>query len=187
MSDQDRSITGTLKEATGMSIGWAVVLIVLGAVALCMPFATGISVSVFVGLVIIFSGFAYAAYAFAASGAGGFIWRFLVGIVYVLGGGYLVFHPQLALESLTLVVAAIFFMEGVMETIVFFQFRDLPGAGWTLFDGIVSLVLAFLIWRGWPSTSSWVIGTLLGINLIVGGVIRLTYSVSARKAVKAIA
>jgi len=187
MSSQDRSITGTLKEATGMSIGWAVVLIVLGVVALCMPFTTGISVSVFVGLIIIFSGFAYVAYAFAASGAGGFIWRLLVGVVYVLGGGYLVYHPQLALESLTIVVAAIFFIEGVMETIVFFQFRNLPGAGWILFAVIASLVLAFLIARPWPSSSSWAIGTILGANLIVSGVTRLIYSVSARKTLKAIA
>ena len=176
-----------MKEATGLSIGWSIVLLVLGVVALLMPFTTGIAVSVFVGWIIVFSGFAYVAYAFAASGAGAFIWRFLVGAVYVLGGGYLAFHPGLALESLTLVVAAIFFIEGVMETIAFFQFRNLPGAGWLLFDGIVALVVAYLIWRPWPSSSSWAIGTLVGVNLIVSGLTRLMYSVSARKTLKAIA
>jgi uncharacterized membrane protein HdeD (DUF308 family) len=135
----------------------------------------------------VFSGFAYLAYAFAAQGAGAFFWRMLVGIVYVGGGGYLAFHPGIALESLTLLMAAVFFIEGVTEIIVFFQFRPLSGSGWILFDGIMTLILAYLIWRPWPSSSAWAIGTLLGINLIVSGFTRLMYSVEARKALKAIA
>src|SRR5258708_2457011 len=84
-------------------------------------------------------------------------------------------------------VAAIFFIEGVTEIVVFVQFRSLPGAGWALFDGIVTLILAYMIWRPFPSSASWAIGTLLGANLIVSGFTRLMYSVEARKTLKAIA
>ena len=182
-----QSTSGVFKEAAGMSIGWSIVMIVLGFVAVLMPFATGIGVSIFVGWIMVFSGFAYMAYAFAAQGAGSFLWRMIVGIVYVVGGGYLAFHPGIALESLTLLVAAIFFIEGVTEMVVFFQFRSLPGSGWILFDGIVTLILAYLIWRPWPSSSAWAIGTLLGANLIVSGFTRLMYSVEARKTLKAVA
>lgn len=180
------SATDVLKQATGMSIGWAIVMLVLGVVAILMPFTTGLAVSIFVGWIMVFSGFAYVAYAFGAQGAGSFFWRLLVGIAYVAGGGYLAFHPGIALESLTLVVASIFFVEGIIETVLFFQFRSLPGSGWILFDGFITLVLAYMIWRPWPSSSSWAIGTLLGINLIVSGATRLMYSVSARKTIKAI-
>ena len=182
-----QSTTNVFKEAAGMSIGWAIAMVVLGFVAILMPVATGIGVSIFVGWIMVFSGFAYLAYAFAAQGAGAFLWRMLVGIVYVGGGGYLAFHPGIALESLTLLVAVIFAVEGVTEFVVFFQFRNLPGSGWILFDGILTLVLAFLIGRQWPSSSAWAIGTLLGINLIVSGFTRLMYSVEARKSLKAIA
>ena len=88
-----QSITGTLKEATGMSIGMAVIMIVLGFLAVFLPFATGIGISILVGWIIVFSGFAYLAYAFAAQGAGAFLWRTLVGVAYVIGGLYLAFHP----------------------------------------------------------------------------------------------
>jgi uncharacterized membrane protein HdeD (DUF308 family) len=182
-----QSTTDVLKEATGMSIGWSIVMLALGVLAILMPFTTGIAVAIFVGWLMVFGGFAYVAYAFAAQGAGAFLWRLLLGIVYVVGGGYLAFHPGIALESLTLVVAAIFFVEGVIETIVFFEFRALPGSGWILFDGLLTLVLAYLIWRPWPSSSSWAIGILLGINLIVSGATRLMYSVTARKMLKAVA
>jgi uncharacterized membrane protein HdeD (DUF308 family) len=182
-----QSITGEIKEATGMSIGMAAVMIVLGFLAVLLPFATGIGIAILVGWIIAFSGFAYLAYAFAAQGAGAFLWRTLIGVVYVIGGVYLAFHAGLALESLTLVVAAIFFAEGVLDIVVFFQFRSLSGSGWILFDSVVTLLLAYLIWRPWPSSSIWAIGTLVGINLIVSGFTRLMYSVAARKTMKAIA
>jgi uncharacterized membrane protein HdeD (DUF308 family) len=183
----EQSITDVFKEATGMSIGLAVVMILLGFLAVFLPFATGIALSILVGWIIVFSGFAYLAYAFAARGAGAFLWRTLIGIAYVVGGFYLAFHPGLTLESLTLVVAAVFFVESVLEFIVFFQFRALSGSGCILFDGILTLVLAYVIWRPWPASSLWAIGTLVGINLIVSGSTRLMYSVGVRKTVKAIA
>ena len=86
-----------------------------------------------------------------------------------------------------LVVAAIFLVEGVLEIVVFIQFRALSGSGWILLDGIVTLLLAYLIWRPWPSSSRWAIGILLGINLIVSGITGLMFSVAARKALKVVA
>lgn len=176
-----------LKEVTGVSIGWAVAMIVLGFLAVCLPFAAGIGVSILVSWIIVLCGVAHLAFAFAARGAGAFLWRMLLGIVYVVGGGYLAFHPRLALVTLTLVVAAIFLVESVLAFVVFFHIRALSGSGWILFDAIVTLLLAYLIWRPWPSSSVWAIGILLGINFIVSGFTRLMWSVAARKVLKALA
>lgn len=180
-------MTGQFKEATGMSIGWAVVMTALGFTAVFLPFATGLAVSIVVGWLIVFSGIAYLAYAFSSHGAGSFLWRMLIGIAYVVGGIFLTFHPGLTLESLTIIVAAILLAESALEVVVYFQFRSMPGAGWILFDAILTLVLAYVIWRPWPSSSGWAIGTLLGVNLIVSGITRLMYAVSARKTLNAVA
>ena len=181
-----QSTTGIIKKAAGASIGWGVVMILLGVLALFLPLATGIGVSIAVGWIIVFGGIAYVASAFSARGAGSFLWRLLIGVVYILGGLYLAFNPGLALASLTLTMALMFFFEGVLETVVFFQFRTLPGSGWVLFDGLVTLFLAYLIWRPWPSSSIWAIGTILGINLIMSGFTRLMYSVAARRTLVAV-
>lgn len=180
------STTGIFKQAAGASIGWGIVMILLGVLALFLPLAVGIGVSIAVGWIIVFGGIAYVASAFAARGAGSFLWRLLIGAVYILGGLYLAFHPGLALESLTLAMAVMFFFEGVLETVLFFQFRTLPGSGWSLFDGLVTLLLAYLIWRPWPVSSIWAIGTILGINLIMSGFTRLMYSVAARRTLEAV-
>jgi uncharacterized membrane protein HdeD (DUF308 family) len=69
---------------------------------------------------------------------------------------------------------------------VFFQFRTFTGSGWVLFDAIVTLLLAFIIMRPWPSSSSWAIGIILGIDLILSGSIVLVYSLAARKTLEAL-
>jgi len=181
-----QSTTNIFKQAAGASIGWGIVMIVLGVLALFLPLATGIGISIAVGWIIVFSGIAYVASAFAARGAGSFLRRLLIGAVYILGGLYLAFNPGLALESLTLAMAVMFFFEGVLETVVFFQFRTWPGSGWVLFDGVITLFLAYLIWRPWPGSSIWAIGTILGINLITSGFARLMYSVAARRTLEAV-
>ena len=175
------------KGAAGISIGWSIVMIVMGFVAVLLPFAAGIGVSIVVSWIIAFAGVAYLVYAFAATGIGAFLWRMLIGAIYVFGGGYLALHPGLALESLTLVVAVIFFLEGIMEIVVFYQLRAMSGSGWILSDALVTLLLAYLIWRPWPFGSLWAVGTLVGANLIFRGVTWLMYSSSARRALKAMA
>jgi uncharacterized membrane protein HdeD (DUF308 family) len=181
-----QSTTNIFKRAAGASIGWGIVMILLGVLALFLPLATGIGISIAVAWIIVFGGIAYVASAFAARGAGSFLWRLLIGAVYILGGLYLAFNPGLALASLTLAMAVMFFIEGVLETVLFFQFRTLPGSGWALFDGLVTLLLAYLIWRPWPGSSIWAIGTILGVNLITSGFTRLMYSVAARRTLEAV-
>jgi uncharacterized membrane protein HdeD (DUF308 family) len=175
-----------IKKVTGASIGWAVVMILLGLLAVILPLVTGIVISVLVAWITVLSGLAYLASAFAGRNAGAFIWRLLIGLVYIAGGGYLAFHPQLALETLTAVLAIIFTVEGVLEIVTFFQFRVYSGSGWVLFDGLVTLLLAFLIWLPWPNSSSWAIGIILGVNLIVTGFTVLMYSLTARKTLEAL-
>jgi uncharacterized membrane protein HdeD (DUF308 family) len=181
-----QSTTGIFKQAARTTIGWGIVMVLLGVLALFLPLATGIGISIAVGWIIVFSGIAYVASAFAARGAGSFLRRLLIGAVYILGGLYLAFNPGLALESLTLAMAVMFFFEGVLETVVFFQFRTWPGSGWVLFIGVITLFLAYLIWRPWPGSSIWAIGTILGINLITSGFARLMYSVAARRTLEAV-
>ena len=175
------SVKKAIKEVTGASIGWAVVIMVLGLLAVILPHASGIAISVVVAWLIVFSGVAYLAFAFTSLSAGRFIWRLLIGALYILGGGYLAFHPGIALESLTVVLAVIFALEGLLELTSFFMFRVIPGSSWVLFDALVTLLLAGLILYPWPSSSTWAIGIILGVNLIFSGVTVLMYALAARK------
>lgn len=174
-------LTDALKSAAGLSIGVAILMIVAGLLAIFQPFAAGLGISLLLGWLIVISGFLYLIYAFTAEGAGGFLWRTLVGVVYIVGGFYLVFNPLLALASLTIVLAAILIAEGVLRIVAFFQLRDLPGASWLIIDGIVTIVLGVLIAYPFPGSSEWAIGTIFGVNMLFSGITRLMFSISARK------
>jgi uncharacterized membrane protein HdeD (DUF308 family) len=190
MNEQNTKQTGLaddLKSIAGLSIGMAVLMIVVGLLAIFNPFAAGLGISMVLGWLIVISGITHVIYAFAAGGVGGFLWRTLVGIVYIIGGFYLVINPPLALASLTLVVGILLIAEAVAQFIAFFQLREMSGAGWILFDGIMTLLMGILILYSYPGSSEWVIGTIFGVNMLFSGVTRLMYSITARKLFSSVA
>jgi uncharacterized membrane protein HdeD (DUF308 family) len=83
------------------------------------------------------------------------------------------------LASLTLALSTYLLAEGVLELILSFRLRPMPGSGWLLFDGIVTLILGVMIWRTWPSSTEWVIGTLVGISMLFSEISRLMLSLTA--------
>ena len=118
---------------------------------------------------------------------GGLTWELLLGILYIFVGVYALLHPVAGLAALTLVLAIYLFAEGVLELILSFHLRPMPGSNWLLFDGIITLILAILIWRSWPSSTEWVIGTLVGISMLFSGAARLSLSLAARRMVAKLA
>ena len=166
---------------SGGSIVWAILLIVFGFLAIALPLGTSLGVVMIVAWLIILSGGFQFIHAFQSKGAGSIAWKLLVAVVYLIAGIYFLMHPLLGLASFTLALAFFFVAEGVMDLIAYFQNRSAEGAGWILFDGIVTLILGILVWRHWPSSSGWVIGTLVGISMLMTGVTRLMLSLAARR------
>jgi len=169
------------KESIGWSIGLSVLMIVAGILAIVIPPAAGIAVLFVVAWLLIFSGAAHLVFAWHVRTSGGVIWEVLLGILYAGVGVYTLIHPVAGLAALTLVLAIYLFVEAVFELILSFRLRPMPGSNWILFDGIVTLILAILIWRSWPSSTEWVIGTLVGISMLFSGVSRLSLSLAARR------
>ena len=173
---------------TSREIRWSVVLsvlmIVAGFLAIVVPPASGIAVALLVGWLLIFSGAAHLAYAWHRRHRGGVWWGMLLGILYIAAGGIILAYPLVGLESLTLVLAAYLFVESVLEFVLAFFLRPLKGSGWLLLDGIITLILAIMILRTWPSSALWVIGTLVGISIALSGVARLMLSLAARRVIQ---
>jgi uncharacterized membrane protein HdeD (DUF308 family) len=105
----------------------------------------------------------------------------LLAIIYVMGGFYFLTHPLLGLGTLTLFLAVILVMEALVELIAYFVIRREDGSGWRLVNAIVTLILGGMIWGGWPSSSVWAIGTLVGVNLMMTGFSRLMLGAAARR------
>ncbi len=166
---------------SGGSIVWAILLIVFGFLAIALPLGTSLGVVLIVAWLIVLSGGFQFIHAFQSHGAGSIAWKLLVAVIYLIAGIYFLLHPLMGLASFTLALAFFFVAEGVVDLIGYFQNRSAEGSGWILFDGIVTLILGILVWNHWPSSSGWVIGTLVGISLVMTGTTRLMLSLAMRR------
>jgi uncharacterized membrane protein HdeD (DUF308 family) len=158
----------------GWSIFLGILLVIAGLFSIAMPPFAGIAASLFFGWLIMFAGVAHLVYAWSQHGAGHILWQILIGVVYILAALYMLFFPVRGMAAIALVLAFYIAVEGVLEIAEFSALRPLPGAGWFLFDGIISLFLACMIFYHWPSSSFWAVGILVGVSLLFSGIARLT-------------
>jgi uncharacterized membrane protein HdeD (DUF308 family) len=177
----------TARKSMTWSIVLSVLMIVAGILAIVIPPVAGIAVTILIGWLLIFSAVAHFVFAWHTRGAGAILWEVLLGIVYFFAGIYLLWNPVVGLVSLTLGLAFYLFAEAVLEFILAFRLRPLPGSGWLFLDGIITLILAIMIWRTWPASSPWALGTLVGVSMLFSGISRLMLSMAARSLLNKVA
>jgi uncharacterized membrane protein HdeD (DUF308 family) len=170
-----------VKKSIGLSIALSILMIVAGLLAIAGPMAAGVAVDVVVAWLLVFSGGVHIVYSWHTRTAGGFLWEILVGVLYLATGVYLLVHPAAGLASLTIALAVYLTLEAVLEFVLGFSLRPLGGSGWLFFDGVITLILALMIWRAWPSSSVWAIGLLIGVSMLFSGTSRLMLSLAARR------
>lgn len=172
---------GAIKKATGWFIAIAVVFILLGMFAIAEPWIAGLGVTLLVGWLLVFGAVAHFISAFKGGGAKHVIMQVLVGLVYLIGGGYFLTHTIMGVSTLTLLLATVILVEGVLEFVAYLRLRSTGGSAWLLVNGVVTVFLGGLIWFHWPSSSIWAIGLLVGVNLLMTGISRLMLGLAARR------
>lgn len=165
----------------GWSIALSVVLILLGLIAVTLPQIGGLAVALYFGWLLLLGGVALLVFAWWTHAAGVMSLQAVLGAVYVLIGGFLITRPAAGLASLTLLLAGYLLIEGLLELTAAFRVQPRAGRTWLVIDGVVALVLAVMIVTSWPSSAAWVVGTLVGINMIIGGVSRLMVTNAVRR------
>ena len=171
---------GTIARSTvDWSVFLSIFMILAGIVALVAPATAGISVTVYVGWLLIFSGIAHLAFAWDTRTSGGAVWELLLGILYILVGAYLLCHVAAAIAALTVLLGVYLFIEAILEFVLSYRIRPLPGSGWLALDGIITMLLAILMWKTWSTPLA--IGVLVGISMLFSGISRLALSLAMRR------
>lgn len=87
-----------------------------------------------------------------------------------------------------LVLGITIFVQGIIQVAIAFQLRRLSSNwGWMLTSGIIGIIFGIVVWSNLPSSAIRLIGTLIGINLLLDGVWMLTLHSSATCRVNACA
>lgn len=159
-----------LKQHRGLIIFEGIVFTFLGCLAVAVPGISTLSMELFIGWLFLLGGIVAGYRSFKSRESAGFIGSFLVALMYVIFGILLLVYPMAGIISLTLVLTFFFIVEGISKIILGFQWRPENKWGWMIFSGIISLAMAGIIFAGWPGTALWVIGLLVGINMIFLGI-----------------
>ena len=158
-----------------------IVLIVLGFLAVAEPNVATLAVTLFAGWLFFIAGVFRAASAWHSRSMPGFAWAMLTALLSVVLGLILILRPLAGVLTLTIVLVAFFIVEGIASIVGAIEHRrHLRSWVWVMFSGIVDLLLAYLIWAGWPSSADWAIGLLVGINMLFFGLSLVMTALAAR-------
>lgn len=162
-----------LTKNRGLFITEGIFFIILGILAIALPVWSTLSFELLLGWLFIVGSIIQFVRTFQFHKAGEVVWSLISAILYLVVGIILLAYPLTGILTLTLLLAAFFLVEGIAKLILSFELRSFGNWGWLLLSGILSIILAALIWSGWPGTATWVIGLLVGINLLFLGVTQL--------------
>jgi uncharacterized membrane protein HdeD (DUF308 family) len=170
-----------VKRATSWSMALSVLMIIAGILAIAAPYYAGLTVTVVVGWLLLVSAVLHLVYAFRGGRATAVVWEILLAIVYALIGFYILANPRIGLASLAFAIAFYLFVEAILEFALSYQLRNESGAGWMLVDGIITMILAFLIWANWPNSSVWAVGIIVGVSMLFSGITRVMITSTVRR------
>ena len=172
-------LTAKITENRGIFIALGLVLIVVGIIAIGAPLATTIVAKVFLGWVLLMAGVSQVLHAFATRGWRGFLGELLLGALYIAVGVWLAFFPLAGIIGLTVLLAATFVADGLLKLQIGWRVRPESGWFWMIVSGIVAIVAGVLLVMGLPSTATWAIGLLAGVNILVSGIAFLSVALGS--------
>ncbi len=159
-----------LRAKSGWVIALGAVYVIAGIVALgSVVLATAATVFI-VGVMMVIAGAAEVINAFQVKTWDKFLLWLLLGVLYIVAGFVTFENPLLAAAFLTLLLAFSLIASGIMRIVLGFGMREALPWGWVVLSGVVTLLLGLVILAHWPVSALYVLGLLLGVDLIFAGI-----------------
>lgn len=168
------------------SWGWLALLgaisFIGGILALANPFGATLAAALLAAWTFVLFGVLQIIQAFRVRGWSGFLWSLLLGVVTLAVGISILARPGAGIVSLTVLVAIMFLVLGVVKLMYAFALRPISGWVWVLVSGLISLLLGVMILADMPWSAAAVLGILLAVELLSNGVFLLFVAFGLRAA-----
>ena len=160
----------TLRHKWGLVLALGIALVACGVVALMsVVLATAVTV-LWVGAMMVAAGVIEIAHGFKQQGWGrAFLW-IATGALYVVAGVFAFINPLLASVVLTLVLGIALIAAGIARFLMGLHLMGGGHSGWIMLSGLVTFLFGLVILVHWPTSSLYVLGIVLGVDLIQAGV-----------------
>lgn len=165
---------------SGFMVAIGVVSITLGIAALLFPWWATLGVELVFGAFLLIVGVLDLIRVFFDRPPGGVALNVIFGILAIVAGGLLLAYPLQGVVTLTLVLALFFLLGGIFKTAAAWSLPPGPGRRWLLISGIISLGLALIVLVALPESAFWLLGVLIGIDLIFFGAAQIAFATAVR-------
>lgn len=163
-----RQEAGNIHKKWGLFLGFGLVLALLGLFMISTAWATTLFSVVLFGCMLVTVGIIQLAQALVTHSWHGLFISLLLAILYFVTGALCISKPTIAAVDLTLLIAAVCFIGGLFRIMASLIIRFKTWE-WVFFNGIITCLLGVLIFAEWPLSSLWVIGTFVGIDVLLSG------------------
>jgi uncharacterized membrane protein HdeD (DUF308 family) len=177
------ALTRSMHEHWGLFLAEGIILSLLGLAAIIVPPLAGLVTTIFLGWLFLIAGIVGLIATMRARQAPGFGWALLSALVALIAGLVLLWNPLQGLITLTYVLTAFFIIDGILLVVLAISHRrEFSGKWqWMMVNGVIDLVLAAIVISGMPGSLVWVLGLLVGIDMIFGGATLIAMALDARQ------
>lgn len=161
-----------------------ILMILVGVMAISAAAITGLAAIIVIGAALGIAGFVEIIHGLGKGHKAYRPLRLLGGLLSLVVGVLFVLRPMAGLSTLTLLLAAYFFASGLFHSVTSLMDRY-PNWGWDLAYGIAALVLGVIVVAGWPISALWVVGTLVGIEILMRGIVLTAVGFEVRRGIRA--
>jgi len=157
-----------VRSSWGWFLSLGVLFILAGAACMVVDVSATFATVLVFGWILLFSGAVALVHAFRTHTWNGFLLSLLSAVFRGFTGYLLIRYPLAGAAGLTLILASFFIVGGVFRAIGAGMLK-LSRWGWSVFSGILSVVLGTMLLAQMPASSVWFIGFAIGIDLIFDG------------------
>jgi uncharacterized membrane protein HdeD (DUF308 family) len=161
---------------------FGILLTICGVAAVIFPaltILTTFAATVVLGIALMVAGIATIIAAFWAGKWSGMLVQLLVGILYLVVGYMITEKPLQSAAALTLFVAAFCIVVGIFRVVATLVLR-FPYWGWSLLNGMITFLLGVVIYRQFPASAIWLLGLLIGLEMLFHGWTWIMLSLAVR-------
>jgi len=162
-------VPAELSRNWGWLFGLGVLFVILGGIGLGMVVGLTLASMLFLGVLLIIAGVSQIVDVFKSKHWKGVIWHALIAVLYILGGGLVIYDPIMASTLITAFLAGVLILIGVTRLLMAITLRHSRGWGWLLLAGLTAIILGIMILMQWPWSGLWVIGLFIAIEMLVNG------------------
>jgi uncharacterized membrane protein HdeD (DUF308 family) len=170
-----------LRHRWGWMVAFGLLVALFGVAALILDVSATIASVYTIAIFIIIAGAAEIATGIGAKSWGRFFLWILGGLLYIVAGAFALANPLIAAYFLTLMLGAGLIATGGMRIYLGTQLgKEVRGS--IIFAGMLTLIIGILIVLGWPSNTPFVLGILLGVDLLFWGLAWISFGFRLRHA-----